>query len=423
MSTFAAPGGPFHAVCEVPGDKSLSHRALILAGMAAGTSLVENLGPGRDVTATARALERFGVELAEGTIHSAGVANWLPAAEPLNLENSGTSLRLLCGVLAGRPHRTVLEGDESLSRRPMRRLADPLQQLGATVEVSREGTPPVTVIGGSLRGARIAMPVASAQIRTAVMLAAVQAEGTTVIDSPPGFRDHSERWLTALGLGRYRTATEYEVGPGPVPPAAYRLPGDTSSAAFLWAAAALSPGSSVETRNVSLNPGRTGFLDILTGMGARVERHATGMVLGDPTGDVRVTGAALRGTLIAGDAAARAIDELPLVALLAIGAEGPTRVKDAGELRVKESNRVASTVAMIRALGGDAEESEDGFEVGGSQPIGGGTVDAAGDHRIAMAGAVAATASRSPVEVLGFGAADVSWPGFGDQLEALWSSH
>ncbi len=422
MTTFSGPSAAFRGACRVPGDKSLSHRALILASMATGTSRVGNLGPGRDVAATARALGHLGIDLTTHTVHSPGVENWLPAAEPLDLENSGTSLRLLCGALAGRPHRTVLTGDESLSRRPMRRLVDPLQRLGATIEVSGEGTPPVTVIGGSLRGARIHVVVPSAQIRTAVMLAALQAEGPTVIDSPPGFRDHSERWLASLGLGRYRTATEYEIGPGPVPPAEYLLPGDTSSAAFLWAAAALSPGSAVETPNVSLNPGRTGFLDILEHMGARVERNATGMVLGDPTGDVRVTGAALRGALIAGETAARAIDELPLVGVLAIGAEGPTRVKDARELRVKESDRVASTVAMIRALGGTAESSEDGFAVEGSQPIAGGIVDAAGDHRIAMAGAVAATASRAPVEVLGFEAAAVSWPGFDDDLETLWSS-
>lgn len=422
MTEFQGPAAPFRASCRVPGDKSLSHRALLLAAMADGASRLDNLAPGRDVAATARALERLGVHLGGGAVRSPGPEGWLPSAEPFDLGNSGTSIRLLCGALAGRPFRSVLQGDESLNRRPMRRLAAPLELMGATIEVSPRGTPPVVVTGGPLRGADILLPLPSAQIRTAVMLAALQAEGPTSIDSPPGFRDHSERWLGALGLGRYRTATGFEVDPGPVPPADYQIPGDTSSAAFLWAAAALVPGASVETPEVSLNPGRTGFLDIMEAMGARVERRATGSVLDDPVGTVQVTGAPLQGTLVAGEAAARAIDELPLLAVLAMSGEGPTRVRDAAELRVKESDRVASTVAMIRALGANAEATDDGFVVEGSQTPAGGVVDAAGDHRIAMAAAVAATVSRGPVRILGFEAAGVSWPGFGEALGAVWSS-
>jgi 3-phosphoshikimate 1-carboxyvinyltransferase len=422
MTSFAGPSAPFKATTEVPGDKSLSHRALILAAMAGGTSRITGLAPGRDVAASGRALREVGIHLERETLHSPGIEAWLPSAEPLDLENSGTALRLLCGALAGRPYRSILVGDDSLMRRPMRRLAEPLARLGATVEVSADGTPPVAVTGGSLRGATVQIPMPSAQVRTATMLAALQAEGSSLIDSPPGFRDHTERWLASLGLGRYRSATAFEIGPGPVPPGEYQIPGDASSAAFLWAAAALIPNASVTVPNVSLNPGRTGFLDVLTLMGARVDRSSTGTVLGDPVGDVRVVGAALHGIVVGGDTAARAVDELPLVGILAAAADGTTRVRDAGELRVKESDRIASTVGMICAVGGTAEATDDGFVVTGTGTLQGGTVDAAGDHRIAMAGAVAATASRDPIEVLGFEAAGVSWPEFDTALEALWSS-
>jgi len=302
----------------------------------------------------------------------------------------------------------------------MRRLVEPLGALGARVSVSDAGTPPVVVDGGPLRGAPVSIPIASAQVRTAVALAALQALGPTTVDSPPGFRDHTERWFTHLGLGEAITATGFRIDPGPVPPFRAVLPGDPSSASFLWAAAALSPGSTVRVRKVSLNPGRIGFLDLLASMGAIVDIVPKGDVLGDPVGDVTVTGAALHGTTIGGVAAVRALDELPLVAVVAGFAEGITTVGDAAELRTKESDRIATTVDMIRALGGRAESTESGFAVEGTG-LSGGTVAAGHDHRIAMAAAVAATGAGSVV-VDGFEIAAVSWPGFEQVLEETWSS-
>ena len=272
-----------------------------------------------------------------------------------------------------------------------------------------------------LHGALVEIPEASAQVRSAVALAALQAEGPTTISSPPGFRDHTERWLEAMGLGRRLAETRFEVLPGPVPPARYDLPGDLSAAAFLLAAAALRPGAVVTVRRVTLNPGRTGFLDILEAMGAQVVRTATGLLHGDPVGDVTVIGTELRGIRVGGALAVRSLDELSLVAVLGAAATGETVVAGAGELRAKESDRVATAVALVRALGGTAEEHPDGFVVRGGTPLEGGVVPAGGDHRIAMAAAVAAVAARHQVTVAGFEAVGASWPGFGEALEGLWS--
>ena len=420
MTSFAGPDGPFHAEVTVPGDKSLSHRALVLAAMASGRSVVGGTGPGADVASTRAALERLGARIDPDTVESPGIGRWRPLTDPIDAGNSATTMRLLTGALAARPFRSVIVGDRSLMGRPMRRLVGPLGILGASVTVADAGTPPVVIDGRALRGAAVSIPVASAQVRTAVALAALQAEGTTTIDSPPGFRDHTERMLARLGLGSRTSDTLFRVAPGPIRPFRAVLPGDTSSASFLWAAAALSPGSSVRVTSVSLNPGRTGFLDVLASMGARVEISPMAEMLGDPVGDVVVVGGRLHGTTIQGLHAVRALDELPLVAVLAAFADGPTTVSDAGELRTKESDRIASTVAMIRALGGRAEPSTSGFVVEGTG-LTGGVVSPAGDHRIAMAAAVAATPGGRVV-VDGFEAASVSWPGFERVLEDTWSS-
>lgn len=417
------PGRPFRARAEVPGDKSLSHRALLLAGMADGASPIRGLGPGRDVAATARALRLLGVEVGRGRVVSKGVAAWHPAPEVIDCGNSGTTLRLLAGALAGRPFPSVLDGDASLRRRPMGRLVGPLTALGADVEVSEAGTPPVSVRAPSpLRGTDVVIDLASAQVRSAFALAALQAEGPSSIDGPPGFRDHTERWFEHFGLGHRTSDTRFVVLPGPVPAVDYDLPGDPSSAAFLWAAAASLPGARVEVPDVSLNPGRIGFLGVLVAMGAEVDTSIERWIHGDPAGSVSVGGRGLRGVEVAGEQAVAALDELPLVAVLGMLAEGLTVVRDAAELRAKESDRIVATVEMIRSLGGDAEATDDGFVVVGDGPPPGGIVDAMGDHRIAMAAAVAATAATGPVRIVGADVAAVSWPTFYDELEALWSS-
>jgi 3-phosphoshikimate 1-carboxyvinyltransferase len=417
------PSGPFCADRHVPGDKSLSHRALIFAAMAEGTSEVQYLGPGRDVAATRAAIARLGVEIDGNRLVSPGFHGWRPPLGPIDCGNSGTTMRLLAGALAGRPFRSTLTGDASLNRRPMQRLVAPLEALGASVEVSDTGTAPVSVEApGGLHGAEARIGMASAQVRSAFALAALQADGPSAIESPSGFRDHTERWLVAFGRGRRFSGTRLEIEPGPIPAGRYLLPGDPSSASFLWAAAAITRGAEVVTRDVSLNPGRIGFLQVLQAMGAGVEAEVTRDLGGDPVGDVKVTGQGLFATEVSGEVAVAALDELPLVAVLGAYAEGLTIVRDAGELRAKESDRIASTVALLHSLGAGAEATEDGFVVVGTGWLEAGTVDAADDHRIAMAAAVAATGATGPVQIEGAEAADVSWPGFYDELEALWSS-
>lgn len=421
MVTFRVPPGPLQAEAAVPGDKSLSHRALILAAMAAGVSRVQGVGPGEDVAATRRALGALGVTFDGDLVASAGVDGWTQPAGPIDVGNSATTLRLLAGALAGRPFRATLVGDASLMGRPMGRLVAPLAALGASVQVSPSGCPPVIVRGAPLRGAGIRVPVASAQVRSAAALAAVQAIGPSTITSPPGFRDHTERWLEAMSLGRRLSEVDFLVRPGPVVPDVWEIPGDLSSASFLLAAAALRPGSRVTVGNVTLNPGRTGFLDVLEAAGARVERRPTGLVHGDPVGDVSVTGRQLRPVRVAGVLTVRTLDELLLVALLGAAATGETVVSGAAELRVKESDRAAAAVSLIRSLGGEAAELPDGFTVYGRGRLTGGQVDARGDHRLAMAAAVAAVISPDGVSVRGFDSAAVSWPGFAQALEGLWS--
>ncbi|MFQ5554962.1 MAG: 3-phosphoshikimate 1-carboxyvinyltransferase [Acidimicrobiia bacterium] len=414
---------PFTATVDVPGDKSLSHRALLFAGMANGTSSVDGLGPGADIAATAEALRHLGVGVEGATVVSRGVGAWQEPGRALACGNSGTTMRLLVGALAARPFRTILTGDASLTARPMERLAAPIEALGGRIELAAPGTPPITVgPGTALRGARVEIPIASAQVRSAFELAAVQSEGVSHVTSPPGFRDHTERWLETLGLGERLTPAEFRVYPGDVPPHGYVVPGDASSAAYLWAAAAIRPGSAVTTPEVTLNPGRIGFLQVLDEMGAEVEAEVTRSMLGDPVGTVTVRGRALQGVEIQGSLVAATLDELPLVAVVASFAEGVTTIRDAAELRTKESDRITATCRMVRGLRGGAEEASDGFQVLGLGWLEAGEVDAGGDHRIAMAAAVAATGASGPVVIHGADSVAVSWPSFFDMLEPLWSS-
>lgn len=421
-----APDGQFAASVQLPGDKSLSHRALIFAAMAEGPSRITGLGTGADIVTSANVLgglgAQFGAEASAVVLSSAGVNGWSDPSAPLDCGNSGTTMRLMTGALAAQPFPVTLIGDESLSKRPMDRLVEPLGALGAKLQTGDGGTPPVTLqpVPG-LEGAEIVLRTPSAQLRSAFELAAIQADGDSVVSSPPGYRDHSERWLETMGLGERKDDT-FVVHPGRIPATSYELPGDTSSAAFLWAAAAISPGSEVTTPNITLNAGRIGFLEVLERMGVEVDASVDRAILGDPVGTVRVRGTTLRGVAIDGPLTIASLDELPLLAVVASFAEGLTSIANATELRVKESDRIASTCEMIRHLGGGAEPSADGFEVVGLGWLDGGTVHSFGDHRIAMAAGVAATATRNPVEIVGAEAAAVSWPDFYETLEALWSS-
>lgn len=422
--TLRLPERTFHATIAVPGDKSLSHRALILAAMAQGASRVEGAGPGADIASTRSVLQELGVTIDGESVSSPGVQGWTEPARVLDCGNSGTTLRLMAGALAGRPFGSVLTGDASLRRRPMRRLVDPLAALGAEVVVTEpDGSPPVR-IGATplLHGAVTSVGLASAQVRSAFELAALQAEGPSEIDSPPGYRDHTERMLEAMGLGKPVTATRFQILPGDVPAGEYSVPGDPSSAAFLWALAAARRGSEVTTPEISLNPGRIGFLQILEAFGAEIHAEVTGALQGDPVGTVAVRGRGLFAVDVSGGLATAALDELPLVGVLGALAEGITVVRDAAELSAKESDRIASTVALIRSLGGGAEATGDGFAVVGTGFLEPGRVDSMGDHRIAMAAAVAAARVDGAVEIGDADCVAVSWPQYFDVVEALWSS-
>jgi 3-phosphoshikimate 1-carboxyvinyltransferase len=419
--TISGTTDTFAAVVRVPGDKSLSHRALLFAGMAEGDSLVTGLGTGLDIGNTASALKALGVEIHGEEVRSPGIRRWRTPAEPIDCGNSGTTMRLLAGALSTSGTQAVLVGDPSLSKRTMARLEMPLRSLGGLIDTS-DGYPPISVGGVAVsHGTDVIVEHASAQVRSAFSLAALSADAPSTIDSPAGFRDHTERWLSAIGLGEWIDSTKFRVLPGSIPPARFDVPGDPSSAAFLWSAAAISPGSVVLTPEISLNPGRLGFLQILETMGAKTEVMVTASTGGDPVGDVRVEGSSLRGATIAGDLVASALDELPLVAVLGTYAEGITEVRDAAELRVKETDRIEAVESMLTALDGGVVTRQDGFDIIGTGFLSGGSVDTHGDHRVAMAAAIAATRANGPVEIVNSEVTSISWPGFYDILEGLWS--
>jgi 3-phosphoshikimate 1-carboxyvinyltransferase len=408
----------------VPGDKSISHRAAILAALAPGTSRVRGFSPAGDCASTLAALRALGVRTERGPgtddvrIHGP-VAEGLREPVLIDCGRAGTAMRLLAGVVASLPVTATLTGHAQLLRRPMGRVAAPLRDMGAGVELNHGDTAPIRVTGGSLRGIEHCPAVASAQVKSAVLLAGLRAEGRTTVREPIATRDHTERMLAAMGATCGASPGVAWVEPGVLSPLDLTVPGDPSSASFLWAAAALVPGSSLAVEGVGLNPGRTGFLRILERMGAGVDTEPAPDQGGEPAGSVRVRHAPLTAVRVEPDEIPSAIDELPLVGLLATRADGITEVRGAAELRVKESDRIAGLVAGLRALGADAEERDDGFAVRGPTPLHGALVDPLTDHRLAMTFAVAGLIADGPVEVNGLAYADDSFPGFDAALAKL----
>ena len=411
----------------VPGDKSVSHRGLILAAMARGRCVIRGAAPGADVASTKDSLARLGLDVAPGPVPAQMEVDGLgwdvvPEAS-LDAGNSGTTMRLLAGALAGRPGTYLLSGDASLSSRPMERVAVPLRLMGARVELGIGGRPPMRVHGGRLQGITYPMPVASAQVKGAVLLAGLQAAGPTRVTEPAPSRDHTERLLAWLGLpvSIEPGSVALPAGPHlPLPRFDLHVPGDFSSAAFWLTAAAIVPGSEVVLPGVGINQSRTGLLDVLGAMGAPVE-VAPGGDAPEPVGSLRARTASgwLRATEVGGGLVARTIDELPLVAVAATQADGVTVIRDAAELRVKESDRLAVLTAGLRALGAEIEEAPDGIAVRGPARLHGGRVDAGGDHRMAMAFAVAALVASEPVTISGWESTVISYPGFLDALAEL----
>jgi 3-phosphoshikimate 1-carboxyvinyltransferase len=419
------PGRPIRGRLRVPGDKSISHRYGLLAAIARGRTTIRGLSPGADVAATLRCLAALGVGVERRDHDSVCIIGRdrttfdVPRA-PLDAANSGTTVRLLAGVLAGCPFTATLTGDASLSRRPMRRVIDPLTAMGARI-VSDDGRPPLSITGASLRPVRWTSPVASAQVKSAILLAGLAASGRTEVVEPAPTRDHTERAFPLFGL-RVDTAglTVGLEGPqSPVAPTSILdVPGDPSSAAVWAAAAAAIPGSAVVIDDVCLNPRRLGFVRALERMGASVAVVGDGEVAGEPRGSLRVEHATGRAAVVEPSDVPDLIDELPvLAAAAALG--GGLRVSGAGELRVKESDRISALVRGFRALGVHADERPDGFDVPGGQRPAGGAADACGDHRLVMAFAIVGLGADRPISIHGADVVAVSYPEFDRQLHAL----
>lgn len=415
---------PLRGRLRLPGEKGMSHRALVFGAVAHGTTRVRHLAPGDDVARTAAALAQLGVSITRGgdvtTIVGQGFDALRPPDEPIDCGNSGTTMRILTGLLAARPFRSVLTGDASLVERPMARVVEPLRSMGARID-GRDGgaRAPLEIAGGHLVGCRIELATASGQVKTALVVAGLQAGGITEIVEPSPSRDHTERMLVAIGapLTRVDGSTLY-VERGELSAFDAELPGDPSSAAFFVVAAAVTPGSELVLEDVALNPGRIGFLDVLRRMGADIEVTPRDTRLGEPAGDVVVRASRLRATTV--ECREPFIDEVPALAIAASFAEGVTEFHDAAELRVKESDRIATIVEMLAALGIAAEPHADGLVVQGGRPAAG-AVHARGDHRIALAAAIAANAVEGPSTVEDWSSAAVSYPGFLDDLERLTS--
>jgi 3-phosphoshikimate 1-carboxyvinyltransferase len=424
------PASSIEGALTPPPDKSISHRAGLVAAMCEGRVRIVNYLRSQDTAATVAAIHELGAQIelhepqekgSDLEVRGVGLHGPIETEQPVDVGNAGTLIRLLPGWLAGQPgRRWTLDGDASIRRRPMDRVAHPLQLMGARVRCRDDTYAPLSVEGAELEGIDYKVPVASAQVKSCVLLAGLLARSKSGVSEPVTTRDHTERLLQDAGVRLRARGNRIELWPCE----ALRLdrvavPGDFSSAAFLVVAATLLRTSDLLIESVGLNPTRTGLLGVLKRMGVSVERHDVRQAGGEPIGELRIRNAPLRGTQVSSGEVPLLIDELPLVALLGVFAEGTTLVGGAQELRHKESDRIAGVVEGLRGLGAQIEATADGFVVEGSGGLRGGVIDARGDHRLAMLGAVAGVASSEGVEVQGFEASAVSYPGFVGDLSAV----
>lgn len=417
-----APGVPLSGTLRLPGDKSITHRALICAGLARGESVIRDALNAADTRATAKALSDLGARIdwqEDNTVRVTGTGGrFTSVAATLDLGNSGTGLRLLAGALAGYGIAATLSGDASLQRRPMQRIIEPLEAMGARIK-SREGRAPLVLASGApLHGRRYRLPMGSAQVKSAILLAGLNAAGGTTVEDPFGTRDHTERMLPIFGVRVDREDTVVTVHPGELTSAEVDVPGDISSAAFLMAAALLSPDSNIVLEHVGVNPTRTGLVDVLKRMGADIELHNERLAGGEPVADLRVKGGPLSGTRVAAGEIPGLIDELPMLMVLAATASGPTVIEGAGELRHKESDRIATMQAGLSGLGVDLRDEAGTLHLEGGGLKSGGRLEGAGDHRVAMALSIAGLAAPEPVTVAGAEWIATSFPDFPALLQS-----
>ena len=408
-----------------PGDKSVSHRSLILNAIAGGTARVTGLSDGEDVLSTMSCLRGLGVRIepgeAEGDVTVHGLGEYLEEPEGvLYAGNSGTSMRLLSGLLAGQPFLSVLTGDRSLRSRPMGRIVQPLRQMGAEIIGRNNDTlAPLAIRGGSLHGSEYTMPVASAQVKSAIMLAGLSADGETVLHQPARSRDHTERMVKAMGGVVEEDGLSLTVRPARLSPVDVVVPGDISSAAFWMVAGLCHPDARVMIRGVGINPTRGGIMEVMEAMGARITQENPRTEGGEPVADLLVESGDLAAADVSGDLIPRLIDELPVLAVAACFARGTTTIRDAQELRVKESDRVLTTVTELSKLGASIEERPDGMVIHGTGRLAGGQCDSHGDHRLAMSLAVAGLLAEGETAVDEAQAASVSYPQFWQHMESL----
>ena len=415
---------PLRGHLVVPGDKSISHRALLFGALADGESTVSGALRSGDCRSTLACLRALGVRVDETdagdlVVHGVGLRGLSAPSGPVDCGRSGTTMRLLAGILAGQSFPTKMTGDEQLLRRPMRRIVDPLRAMGADIEAV-DGRAPLRIRPAALRGVEHTLDVASAQVKSAALLAGLYADGPTVVRQCGRARDHTERLLAAIGATVRTDALVVTIEPpASLYPFALRVPGDISSAAFPLVAALLVPGSEIILREVGLNPTRTGLLDVLRRMDARIDIENRRLEGGEPVGDLTVRASRLTATTIGGECIVRMIDELPILAVAAAFAHGTTLVHDARELRVKETDRIETIVSELTALGARIESQPDGFVIHGPTPLSGGAVDSHRDHRLAMALTVAGFAADGDVELRRAEYAADSYPGFFDDLRSL----
>jgi len=408
---------------KIPGDKSISHRGLILGALAAGTSEVVDILESEDVQSTARCLKELGVVITKKEnrtfIDGIGDRGFSSPKTVLDCGNSGTTMRVMMGVLAGRPITATLSGDSSLVKRPMKRVSEPLRLMGADFTLSNENFAPLTVVGGKIHAIDYQLKIASAQIKTAIIMAAITAEGTTRLTGEIGSRDHTERLLPHYGCAITANETEILIRGGQKLRAnVLHVPSDPSTAAFWIGAASIIPNSTLELNNISLNPTRTGFIQALQRMGASIRTEIT-TTHPEPVGNVFVKTASLKGVNISKEEIPSLIDELPLLAVLATQAHGVTEVRGAEELRVKESDRIEAVAKGIRAMGAEIEVFEDGFKIIGPQKLSGANIQSFHDHRIAMAFSIGALVADGETTIHDSECCSISYPNFYETLKGL----
>lgn len=417
--------GKLRGEIDIPGDKSISHRAIMFGAIAKGTTMVTHFLTGADCLSTISCFKNLGIEIERDEttvkIHGKGIKGLSEPHDILNVGNSGTTARLLLGLLSGCDFHATLIGDESIAKRPMDRVTIPLREMGASIDGRMNGSfTPLSVRGGHTKGIEYHSPVASAQVKSAILLAGLQSEGKTTVIEPATSRDHSERMLKAFGCQIEQDGLSVSLsGNQELQATTIFVPGDISSAAFFLVAGAIVPNSTITLKNVGINPTRTGILDVLEAMGANIKIENNQQTYFEPYADITISTSELHGTEIGGDLIPRLIDEIPIIALLATQAAGKTVIKDAAELKVKETNRIDTVVTELKKLGANIEATHDGMIIHGKTSLSGAAVESYGDHRIGMMLAIAGLISKGDMTLNDPDAISVSYPQFFDALHSL----